>query len=121
MGNRAHPNQPAPRGCPTESRLLMFVMDGDVIPVSLDESIDRIVALQNERKLLNAKIDNLKAVAKLHLKKLEVTEYEAPSGHSAKYSSKQMPKYDKEAILELTGEDFALCVSFTNVTAFTVK
>ena len=110
-----------PSGMPTESRLLMFVMDGDVTPVSLDESIDRIVALQNQRNALNKQIDNLKAVAKLHLKKLEVTAYEAPSGHTAKYSTKQMPKYDKAAILELTGEDFALCVSYSDVKSFKVS
>ena len=96
-----------------------FVPDGGT-PISLDESLLRIVPIQAEIKALKAKMDNLKKVAKIHMKERKLESYESPEGTKAKFITSQKPKYDKEAILELTGEDFALCVSFTTNVAFKV-
>jgi hypothetical protein len=90
------------------------------VALGIDEAIASIVKIQKEKSALDKTIKNLKAVVKTHLKAKGVTEYETPTGSKAAWSSRQSPSYDKDAILELTGEDFALCVSYKTVKTFKV-
>ncbi|MHC4237564.1 MAG: hypothetical protein ACYSSM_04835 [Planctomycetota bacterium] len=96
-----------------------FVPDGG-IPLSLDESLRRIVPLQAEIKAKKALLDNYKKVAKIHMKGQNLETYESPEGTKAQFIKSQSAKYDKDAILTLTGEDFALCVSYSDKISFKV-
>jgi len=96
-----------------------FVPEGGT-PLSLNESLRRIVPIQAEIRALKIKLDNLKQVAKVHMKDKKLKKYESPEGTKAQFIMSEKPKYDKAAILELTGEDFALCVSFSTSTSFRV-
>jgi len=91
------------------------------VELTLDESIALAVEIQAEQRATKKRLDNVKEVIKTHLKGKDLREYTTSEGHTAKWSSSQRPKYDKEAIKELTGAGFDLCVSFSTVNSFTVK
>ena len=97
----------------------VFVPDGG-IPLSLDESLRRIVQAQQEKSELDKKIKNLKKVAKTHLAEKNLKEYESPEGFKAKFYESQVAKYDKKGILELLGENFARVCEYVTQTSFKV-
>lgn len=120
--NTAPQEQPASARIANRKKECMsefFVPDGGT-PLSLDESLRRIVPLQAKIKVLKAELDNYKKVAKVHMKGKKLKKYESPEGTTAQFIESQSAKYDKDAILTLTGEDFALCVSYSIKTAFKV-
>jgi len=104
----------------TETPIFVPKQEGQV-ELSLDESISLIIKAQAERKAIDKKLDNLKAVAKAHLKTMGVTKYETPTGNKAAWSERQQPSYDKAAIKEIAGELFELCVSYSTVKQFKVS
>ena len=59
----------------------VFVPEGGT-PLSLDEALRRISALQKETKATKAKMDNLKQVAKTHMKAQGLKKYESPEVRS---------------------------------------
>jgi hypothetical protein len=91
------------------------------IELTKRESINLVVQLQDEMRAAKKILDNAKEVVKTHMVADGETSHTTPEGHTAKWSSSQRPKYDKEAIKELTGAGFDLCVSFSTVKSFTVK
>ena len=81
--------------------------------MSLDETLRRIMPVKAKIKALKAELDNMNKVAKIHMKTKGLKKYESPEGTKAQFIESQKPKYDKEAILELTGKTSALWVPST--------
>jgi len=92
-----------------------------VVALTLDESIEHVKALQAEKAKLEKTIDNLKEVAKSHMKAKGVESYITPSGIRANWSESQRSDIDKELAKELLGPDWARVHSFKTVKSFTVK
>ena len=122
MSNSALRKQPGPQGYPTESRRYMsevFVPEGGT-PLSLDETLRRIIEAQKQKSVLDKTIKNLKKVAKTILAEKNLREYESPEGHKAKFYESQVTKYDKKGILDLLGENFALVCEYVTQVSFKV-
>lgn len=98
----------------------VFVLQGSV-EITPDEALKRIREKQAAKKVIDGEINNLKQVVKTFMKKEGLKKYESPEGGKAQFIESQKPKWDKEAILELTGEDFGLCVSYTTTISFKVS
>jgi hypothetical protein len=97
----------------------VFVPEGGT-PLSLDETLRRIIEAQKQKSVLDKTIKNLKKVAKTHLATRKIQEYESPEGHKAKFYDSQVTKLDKKGILELLGENFALVCEVITQTNFKV-
>jgi hypothetical protein len=100
----------------------IFVPKSDnTIALSLDESINLIKQEQAKKAAIEKKIDNLKEVAKAHMKTMDVETYTTPTGIKAWWSSRQDLHIDKEKAKEICGPRWAEVESFKTVRSFTVK
>jgi hypothetical protein len=100
----------------------IFVPKSDnTIALSLDESINLIKQEQAKKAAIEKKIDNLKEVAKAHMKALDVEKYTTPTGITARWSESQRCDVDKEKAKELLGPKWSEVESFSTVRSFTVK
>lgn len=90
------------------------------VALGMDECLDMIIAEQAKKKEIDTKIKALKAVAKQLLVAKGVTSYESPTGRKAKWSESNRPKYNIEAIRQLTGTGFDMCVTYSVVRSFKV-
>jgi hypothetical protein len=90
-------------------------------PISLNDALRGIKKCQAQKKAIGDTEDNLKKVVKTYMKEKGLKKYESPDGTKAQFIESQRPKWDKSAILELTGEDFGLCVEYTTSISFKVS
>lgn len=114
-------NRPRKDSQPKESDMPQTYTPDNGIPLSLDEALSKTSDVQAKIKALKAEEANLKQVAKIHMKERNLKKYESPKGIKAQFIESQRPKFDKDAILTLTGEDFGLCVSYSTSISFKVS
>lgn len=104
---------------PTQEPIFVPKQENQVA-LDLDESLDLIVQAQEEKKKLEKRIENLKAVAKKILKDKGLSKYENEKGRKAQWYDSQRTNYNKELIRELLGDDFGRCVTISTTKSFKV-
>ena len=110
-----------PENKPTTTPDVFVPKMDNTIALTLDESVSLVKKLQAEKLKLEKQIDNLKEVAKTHMKARNLEEYITPTGIKARWSESQRCSVDKELAKELLGPNWARVESFDTVRSFTIK
>lgn len=95
--------------------------ESNIVEISCDDAIRRIVALREQMAPFEKQEKNLIEVVKAHMKTKGEEKHTTPEGVTAQWSTSQESKIDKELAKELLGEDWARVHSFKPKRSFTVK
>lgn len=112
---------PKGKAAPEVAASEMFVpkQDGKT-ELTLDESLLKIAELFKQFGPMKKQLENLKQVAKAHLKAQGKKQYQMMNGIKAQFIDSQKPVLNKELAKELCGARWAEVEKFNTVTSFKV-
>lgn len=105
----------------TSQPLFVPKNESNIVEISCDDAIERIMALREQMAPFEKQEKNLIEVVKAHMKAKNEEKHTTPTGHTAQWSTSQESRIDKELAKELLGENWARVHSFKAKRSFTVK